>query len=281
MLPEPEWELFADCRCLVAEGPRWNGAEQRLYWVDIPRGTVYRKSLPGELESYSPGVGKIGAVEFFEGELLLFGAGCRVWRCAFGAAPELFAELPGRSGTRFNDVLADRAGHFFCDVAWDPAAHFAGELWRFDPAQRRFALLAEGFAGMPNGMGIAPDRRTLYLAVSEERRVYRFELEEKNGTLGARELFAAFLPEEGNPDGLAVDPESGRVLIAFWGGAALRTFSPAGTLLCEERFPIEKITSVAVSGEKLFLTTGNLPWSEAAWQEAHAGAVFCRKRCRD
>ena len=74
-------ELFADCRCEVAESPRWNEAEQRLYWVDIPQGTVYRKSRRGGLESFRPGVGKIGALAFHGGKLLLFAAQCRIWQC--------------------------------------------------------------------------------------------------------------------------------------------------------------------------------------------------------
>ena len=31
-------DLFSDSKCTVAEGPRWNGAERTLYWVDITEG---------------------------------------------------------------------------------------------------------------------------------------------------------------------------------------------------------------------------------------------------
>ena len=60
MLPDAKPELFASCRCTVAEGPRWNPKEKRLYWVDIPAGTIYRKTVdtvPEKFESFSPGIG--------------------------------------------------------------------------------------------------------------------------------------------------------------------------------------------------------------------------------
>lgn len=281
MLPEAEWRLFAACRCAVAEGPRWNPAERRLYWVDIPRGRVYRMARTGNPEAFElfdPGIGKIGALTFLGEELLLFGAGCRVWRCRFGGTPELFAELPGRGNTRFNDVLADDAGHIYCGVAWNPAAEFPGELWRFSLCQRRFDLLAEGFRGMPNGMGISPDRRRFYLAVSEEHRIICCDFCEEEGRLGEWIQFAEFAAGQGNPDGMAVEAESGNVLVAFWDGGALRTFSPSGVLLKEEHFPIGRITSVTEGDGEIFLTTGTSTPEEKEWLGGFPGSIFLRKK---
>ena len=81
MRREASWQLFADSRCEVGEGPRWHETEQQLYWVDIPHGVLYRKSPdtpPDAFESFAPGIGKIGAFIFYQGELLLFGEKCRI-----------------------------------------------------------------------------------------------------------------------------------------------------------------------------------------------------------
>ena len=37
-----EPELIADYECVTGEGPLWHPDEQRLYWVDIPRGRLFR-----------------------------------------------------------------------------------------------------------------------------------------------------------------------------------------------------------------------------------------------
>ena len=37
-----EAEIVADYGDHVGEGPLWNTFDSRLYWVDIPRGRIYR-----------------------------------------------------------------------------------------------------------------------------------------------------------------------------------------------------------------------------------------------
>ncbi len=270
-----EYELFADCRCEVAEGPRWNESEQRLYWVDIPRGTVYRKSPAGELESFHPGVGKIGALAFHGGKLLLFAARCKIWQCGFGGKPELFAELPGKAHTRFNDVLADQSGHVFCGVAW--TSDTPGELWRFTPETGESRCMEPDLHGMPNGMAISPDRKSFYFAVSEEHTVYHYNFDETKGELSGKRIFAAFPPENGNPDGIAVDPTTGNLAVAFWNGARLEIHTPRGGLKQTVSFPISKVTSAEFSKDRLFVTTGNHPWNESDWQKNRSGNIFMLK----
>ncbi|MGN0873049.1 MAG: SMP-30/gluconolactonase/LRE family protein [Victivallales bacterium] len=277
MRRDAPWQLFADSRCEVGEGPRWHETEQRLYWVDIPHGVLYRKSPdtpPEVFESFTPGIGKIGAFAFYQGELLLFGENCRIWKCRFGDTPELFAVLPNLEATRFNDVLADHAGHIYCGVAWDPKKGIQGSLWRFSPADRTFQLLQDNLNGMPNGMGISPDRKTFYFAVSEEHRLYAFAFDETAGLLNHRRTLLDFDPEMGNPDGIAVDPRNGGIAVAFWDGGQVRIYSSSGKQEKEYRFPVSKTTSVEYAPNGLFLTTGNRPWDEGEFIRNHAGGVW-------
>src|SRR5947209_3671448 len=39
---EMELEVIADYACETGEGPLWHPDEQRLYWVDIPQGRMFR-----------------------------------------------------------------------------------------------------------------------------------------------------------------------------------------------------------------------------------------------
>lgn len=273
MLPDG-YQCFADCRCEVAEGPRWNEKEQSLYWVDIPRGTVYRKHFPnGIVESFSPAVGKIGAFCFRNDELLLFASQCKVWECAFNGDPQLFAELPGYPDSRFNDVFDDGHGHIFCGAAWVPDLNLPGELWRFDPEEKQFSPVERNLAGMPNGMALSPDRRTFYFAVSEEYRIYSYDYDMKNGVLSNRKCFAEFPCSGGTPDGIACD-EHGNLAVALWGGDALCHFSPDGKLQKTEHFSMSLVTSVTYSAFGCFVTTGNRPWQDQAYREQGAGCVY-------
>ena len=54
-----EPEIVADYRNEVGEGPLWHPDEQRLYWVDIPNGRIFR---------YDPATG--GHEQFFEGPVI-------------------------------------------------------------------------------------------------------------------------------------------------------------------------------------------------------------------
>lgn len=127
---------------------------------------------------------------------------------------------------------------------------------------------------MPNGMGISPDRKKLYFTVSEEYLVYVFDFNEYSGTLRNRNIFARFPKENGTPDGLTVNPDTGDVVIAFWNGGRLAILDSTGKQKQEIHFPIEKITSVEFANKNLFITTGNRPWQETAWKNHQAGSIF-------
>src|SRR6476469_1326374 len=71
-----EPELIADYACVTGEGPLWHPEEQRLYWVDIPPGKIFRYDpATGQHEQFYQGTEAIGGFTFQEdGSLLLFGA---------------------------------------------------------------------------------------------------------------------------------------------------------------------------------------------------------------
>jgi D-xylonolactonase len=76
-------ELVADTACRIAENPLWHPMEQRLYWLDIPAGRLFRYDpATGKHEQCHEGEPIGGFTVQADGSLLLFGArGCiRVWR---------------------------------------------------------------------------------------------------------------------------------------------------------------------------------------------------------
>lgn len=274
-------EIFASAPCLVAEGPRWHAAEKALYWVDITGGRVLRKNADSPVdacETFDPGLGKIGAFAFgADGRLVLFTERCEVHVAAFGGKAELKWSLPDHGDTRFNDVLDAGGGVFFCGVA-PIRPDVRGELWRFDSAAGRFDCVEPATAGMPNGMGLSPDGRTFYFVVSDERRVYAYDFDSAARTISGRRVLCGDFAGDGVPDGMCVDPSDGSLWVAMWGGGRLERRAPDGRLLDSIPFSTEKVSSATVFGDRLYVSTANLPFDEAAFANEGAGCIFILRK---
>ena len=274
-------ELFSDSACTVAEGPRWNGAERTLYWVDITEGIVLRQAESASADSYerfSPGLGKIGAVEFSQdGRLLLFTERCEVYISGFGGAPDLKWTLPRHGDTRFNDVIDVGDGVFFCGVA-PIRPSLRGELWRFDSRTGDFSCVESATGGMPNGMGLSPDRKTLYFLVSDEEVLYAYDFDDEAKTVSNRRAVCRDFASPGVPDGMCIDSSDGSLYIAVWDGRRLEHRSSDGALLDVVEFPMAKVTSACAVGGRIYVTTGNQPKSDSEYAATKAGGVFVLKR---
>jgi len=278
---ETRLKLFAKSPCVVAEGPRWNAADNTLYWVDVTGGRYHRLrdgAAPDAFETVDPGLGKIGALACTgPGRVRLFTAGCRVWDCAFGETPVLRYELAGHETRRFNDVWID-ADNTFCGVAREPDS--PGELWLLRDG--KFSCIEAATKGMPNGMGISPDGTTFYFTVTDERRIYAYDYDRASGRVTNRRVWADDFAEPGLPDGICVDPSDGSLWIAFWNGGRLEHRSGEGRLIESIAFPMKKVTSAEVVGRRVFVTTGNLESDAAAYfAETGAGSVFVLERSEE
>ncbi len=261
---EPQPELIADYGCVVGENPLWHPDEERLYWVDIDTGRLFRyHPASGQHEQCYAGDPIGGFTLQADGALLLFMArgAVRVWRA--GRLTTLIDSIPEEINTRFNDVIADPAGRVFCGtmpVGAPPSAGGSGggrpgRLYRLDPDLRLTRLL-DGI-GCSNGLGFTPDRRCLYYTDSIPREIYAFDYDPASGGLSGQRLFARAPAEGGLPDGLTVDAEGG-VWSARWGGGSVVRYTPDGA---EERrlaFPARRISSLTFGGPDyadLYVTT--------------------------
>ena len=247
-------ELVADYGCQIGENPLWHPMEQRLYWIDIPTGRIFRYDpASGNHEHCYAGEAIGGFTIQTDGSLLLFMArgAIRIWRN--GETKTLLDELPDDPTPRFNDVIADPTGRVFCGTM--PTPERAGRLYRLD-TNGTLAKLLDGI-GLPNGMGFTLDYSHLYLADSFKRAIYIFDYEKMTGAISNQRTFVEIPDGEGSPDGLTVDAE-GYVWSAQWNGACLVRYAPDGT---EERritFPVRKISSLTFGGpdyRDMYVTT--------------------------
>lgn len=241
------------------EGPVWvPGDPDRLYFSDIPANTVYRWSesegtvvflqpvLPEDADTGGAG-GSNGLALHPDGRLVLCEhGGRRVSAMALdGERATLADRYDGRRLNSPNDIVFHSSGAaFFTDPPYGLPSQDADEnkeqdhngIYRLDP-DGTVTLLETGQT-RPNGLGLSPDEKTLYVANSDAapNRYWKKYAVNDDLTLGEGETFfdASDMEAPGAPDGLAVDVDGnvfatgpGGVMVIAPDGRHLGTIAPA------------------------------------------------------
>ncbi|MFK7979885.1 MAG: SMP-30/gluconolactonase/LRE family protein [Saprospiraceae bacterium] len=239
------------------EGPLWVEDGQYVLFSDIPPNRIMKWSEKEGLSLYLTPSGYTGKIER-AGEpgsngLILDAAGNLVL-CQHGdrrmakmttsidnPQPQFETIIDKYEGKRFNspnDAVYDSQGNLYFT---DPPYGLAGNVE--DPAkeipfQGVYRYSKDGQLSLisakitrPNGIGLSPDERTLYVACSDPKAATwtAFTLNE-NGTVANERLFhdATGNKEKGLPDGLKVD-RKGNIWATGPGGVWV--FNPAGEVL--------------------------------------------------
>ncbi len=264
-------ELIADYRCDCGEGPLWHPMEGRLYWVDIPKGRLFRYDpATGHHEQCHQGDVIGGFTIQADGALLLFMArgAVKTWRD--GRLTSIIEDIPEERDSRFNDVIADPQGRVFCGTM--PTANRKGRLWRLD-RDGTVTMVLDNVGGA-NGLGFTPDRRKMYFTDSRAREICIFDYDRQSGEISNGRLFVRVAESLGIPDGMTVDAE-GHVWSALWDGSSLVRFRPDGTLERRIKIPAPKVSSMTFGGPDytdIYATTAG--GGNKAQDGPGAGALF-------
>jgi D-xylonolactonase len=275
-------ELIADYACVIGEGPLWHPLEQRLYWIDIATGRIFRYDPQADQAGQSPAhelcyEGDIigGFTIQSDGALLLFmeKGTIKQWLYGHSELTPVIDEIPEERDTRFNDVTADPRGCVLCGTMGTQTR--SGRLYRLD-LDGSLTELFDG-VGVSNGMGFSPDLTYLYYTDSAKRTIYRFDYDQDTGmitNLVDAPVFVQVPPGEGVPDGLTVDAE-GYIWSARWDGGCLVRYTPEGIEDLRIAFPAKKVSSVTFGGanyQDIYVTTAGGDKKEE--EGAGAGALF-------
>ncbi|MBN7811017.1 SMP-30/gluconolactonase/LRE family protein [Algoriphagus sp. H41] len=240
-----------------AEGPLWLESQQALIFTDVPTNKVWKWTEKDSLSLYLSPSGYLGdrtdknepganglALDA-SGNLVLCQHGERqvgkMLSSIDSPKSEFEALATGYEGKRFNspnDLVYNSWGQlFFTDPPygmdpWDEKELDFQGVYRLD-ADGTVSLLVDSLS-RPNGIGLSPDQKTLYIAQSDpaKARYYAFELDEKGNVLSGKVLLDVTpLQSEsrkGLPDGLKVH-SSGHLFATGPGGVLV--ISPEGKLL--------------------------------------------------
>ena len=267
-----EPELIADYECVTGEGPLWHPLEKRLYWVDIPKGRIFRfDPVTGKHEMCYEGEKVGGFTIQKDGSLLLFRTKGNVVIWKNGKTTTVVKEIPEELENRYNDVIADPAGRVFCGILSEQFK--PGRLYRLDTDGSITKVLEN--IGCPNGMGFTLDRKQMYFTDTvPAKTIYLFNYDKKTGNITNQRVFVKVPAADGGPDGMTVDAE-GYVWSASWDGWTLVRYTPQGVEERRIRFPAKQVSSVTFGGEDLkdiYVTTAG--GDNKAENGPGAGALF-------
>lgn len=209
---------------MFTEGPQWREAEGDLVFSDIPANTVYRTVAGGApVVLRMPSGNSNGLAVDGAGKLLAAEHGSRgITRDGVTIA----SMFEGKRLNSPNDVIAAADGTiYFTDPPYGinnrpDELDFMG-VFRLAPDGTLTAEHRGPLTARPNGIGLSPDGKLLYVADTAVGKIYKFPVE-TGGALGAR---ADFVTTSAGPDGLAIDT-GGNVLVAT--SVGIEAFSPTG-----------------------------------------------------
>jgi sugar lactone lactonase YvrE len=272
-----EMELLLDAHAEVGEGPAWDPQSERLIWVDITNRLVHIfDPASGSDKSIDVGEHVGAAVPHVSGSLMLaLRGGYGVLDLDSGLVEPIADTELSNPDNRMNDGKCDRAGRFWAgSMAYSERGN-AGSLYRLDN-DHSVTRVVSG-VGLSNGLGWSPDDRLMYHIDSLAATVYVQDFDPGIGSIANRRPFIEVPAGHGTPDGMTVD-EEGCLWVAFWGGGALRRYSPDGVQLQEIAFPVRQVSCCAFGGPDLgdlYVTTAARGLSAAEReQQPAAGGLF-------
>lgn len=240
-----------------SEGPLWLESQNALIFTDVPTNKVWKWTEKDSLSVYlepsgyqgdeegkkEPGANGLGLD--LKGNLILCQHGnrqiARMKSTLDDPTPDYEAIVSAFEGKKFNSpndlVVHSKGDIYFTDPPygldeWNTKELDFQGVYRVDPSGK--LTLQVDSLSRPNGIGLSPDEKTLYVAQSdpEKARYYAFDLDEKGNVISGKVLLdvTALVGEDrkGLPDGLKVD-KKGNLFATGPGGVLV--ISPEGKLM--------------------------------------------------
>lgn len=251
-------DVLVDVKTTIGEGPVWDVQEQRLYWIDVVGGRVYRCTADGsEVRTWEmPDTIGSMALRRNGGAIVALGSGFHFLDFDTGETQLIVNPEADKPHNRLNDGKVDARGRFIVG-SMDTREGFAdGTLFRIDP-DLSVHTLDSGFA-ISNGPCWSPDGSTFYFSDTFSGEIWAYDYDLETGGIANRRTFTkAGFTETTTTDGSTVDAEGYLWNAQVYAGKLCR-FAPDGSLDRVIEMPVKKVTSVNFGGpdmDTLFVTS--------------------------
>ncbi|QDV46514.1 Gluconolactonase precursor [Stieleria neptunia] len=238
--PTGKVELIRDGFAFT-EGPAWEPKSKSLLFTDIPNSAIHRLSADGSISLFTgdskhtngiliPSDGRILACQM-DGQVVRYDE--------HASATVLASQYDGKRFNAPNDLTVDgQGGIYFTDPLFrapTPLPQTVQAVY-YIAADGTVSRVTEGLAA-PNGIGMSPDRKRLYVCPSQQAEMLVYEVTGP-GKLSPPKTFCTVEQPEGQSgtgaDGIALDVQ-GNVYITTHIGVQI--FSPAGKQIGVVSFP--------------------------------------------
>ena len=227
-------DCLVDSQSTVGEGPLWDSRIDRLWWVDIPHGVIYRfNPSSGHNEHFAVGE-PVGCMALREsgGLVLATKSGFYFYDAETGEKVAIADPEADQPDNRFNDGGTDRQGRFWAGTMFDGAVKSSdphGAFYRLDHDGQVYRG-PDGFF-TTNGLAFSPDGGTMYFSESNAavRTVWRCDYDQTDGVPGERQVFFDTSDMPGRPDGGTVDTDGCYWMAAVSGWQVVR-ITPQGEI---------------------------------------------------
>ncbi len=278
-------EVFNNTKCVVGEGPVWDGENNRLLFLDI-RGQFIMSVdyATGEARQIDLPQ-RIGCFALCESGKIIAGLTDGVY--FVGAHGQITPAHPPLKikGDRFNDGKVGPDGAFYLGTS---AADGNGAFYRLKNGELR--KLFDGVT-CSNGLDWSKDGKQMYYIDTPRQMIEIFDFDVTQGILSNRRKFMDIPKSWGLPDGMTLDAD-GNLWVALWDGSkVIQIDKTTKQIINQIDVPCPRASCVAFGGEnltKLFITTaafGNEQNDMAGKTykvhvNAHGGTVYKYKEKR-
>lgn len=272
-----EIDCVLDAKASIGENPVWSVQETVLYWLDTTQKAIHRfDPQSGVNRTWTmPDLVCSFALREGGGLIVALNAGIYLVDLKAMSIEPIAEEITDKTQTRLNDGRCDRAGRFWVG-AMDLEKHRRiASLYRVDPDLSIHKVIDELIVS--NGLAFSPDNAIMYHSDSRQMIIWAYDYDLETGVPGNRRVFAATDPDEGLPDGAAVDEEGCYWSAAVRGGRVIR-YSPDGRIDRVIELPVSLPSMCAFGGENLdmlYVTSAREFLSEhELLKEPLAGGIF-------
>lgn len=255
---EPKLRYLIDTPLQVGESPVWDDRTGNVWFVDITAPAIFRLAPSGKLDHF-PMPAPTGCLGLCESGMIVVGlkTGVHIFDPATAKLELLCDPDQGRADSRLNDGKVGPDGHFWVgtrDEAVPPTGN--ARLYRVS-ANGDTQTTIEGGLLTSNGLAWSPDAKRMYHSDSSGLFFQAFDFDATTGEIGPAIRLHDFAPDEGRPDGAAIDIDG-----CYWSAGVqagrLNRFTPDGELFEVYTLPFKGPTMPCFGGsdlKKIYLTS--------------------------